>query len=91
MSGTLETQLAASRAARDLAKFDFDARLAQVKTDLEARGIGGRIADRVVADATDLAFEAVDIADENRGIVAGTIVAVGLWVFREPIFAWFRD
>ena len=81
----LARQLQSDRAVRDSAKAELDARLAQVREDLNARGIGGRIADRIVADATDMALEAADVAQAHKGIIAGTIVALILWVFRHPI------
>ena len=80
-------QFASDRIARDHAKVALDARLAQVREDLAARGLGGRIADRVVADATDVAVEAADLARAHKGLVAGTIVALVLWVFRNPLIA----
>jgi hypothetical protein len=31
--------------------------------------------------------EALDVADQNRGIVAGTIAALAVWFFRSPIIS----
>ncbi len=73
------------RALRDAAKGTFDANVAQVRADLDARGIGGRIADKATDDVKAAALEAVEIADQNRGIVAGTVGALVLWFARKPL------
>lgn len=81
-------QLAEARSARDAARAAFDARLAQVKEDFSARGVGGRIADRLGDDAKAALDEALDVARESKGIIAGTIAALALWFLRNPIIAW---
>jgi len=84
----LAQRVLSERSLRNAARSTFDQRLAQVRQDIEARGIGGRIADKVGGDARDMLDEAVEVADQNRGVVAGTIVALLLWFFRNPIMAW---
>lgn len=86
--GRFAQQLIEDRATRDAARATFDVRLAQIRQDLDARGVGGRIADKLGHDALDAFDEAVEIANQNRGIVAGTIAAVMIWLFRSPIIAW---
>ena len=81
----LARQLESDRATRDSAKAELESRLTQVREDLHARGIGGRVADRIVADATDMALEAADVAQAYKGVIAGTIAALILWFFRHPI------
>ena len=83
-----ETSLAADRATRNSARSLFDARLAQVKSDDAARGIGGRIKDRVIADAQNAASTSLEIAKAQKGVVAGTAAALALWLARKPILAW---
>ena len=73
------------RALRDAAKGSFDANVAQVKADFAARGIGGRIADKATKEAKAAARLALEVADENRGIVAGTLGALILWFGRNPL------
>ena len=73
------------RALRDAAKGTFDANVARVRADLDARGIGGRIIDKATGDVKAAALEAVEIADQNRGIVAGTVGALVLWFARKPL------
>lgn len=70
-----------AKAARNAAHEIFEAQLTQVREDLAARGIGGRIADR----AGEMAAEAAEVANEHKGVVAGTFAAIALWVFRDPI------
>lgn len=76
------------RAVRNAAREAFDTRLAQVKLDLKARSLGGRVVDKVSKEANEALEEAVEIADQNRGVVAGTIAALALWFLRNPILAW---
>ena len=83
----LTRQVLADRAIRDAARAAFDGRLAQVKTDLAARSIGGRVADKAVDEALAVLDEAKAVADGNRAIVAGTIAALVLWFLRNPILA----
>jgi hypothetical protein len=80
-------ELAAARSAREASRAVFDANLARVKADLEARGLGGRIADRVGESAAGALDETLDIIDSNRSVVAGTIAALRMWFLRSPIIA----
>lgn len=84
----LAQQVHETRRARDATRAIFDARLAQVRQDLDARGIGGRIADRLGDEARDLFHDALEVADESKGVIAGTVGALGLWALRKPIIAW---
>jgi hypothetical protein len=70
-----------AKAARDLARRAYEDHLSQVREDLAARGIGGRIADRAGAALND----AADIANDNKGVVAGTLAALVVWLLRGPI------
>lgn len=83
----LERRLADNRAARNAARAAHDANLAQVKADLAARSIGGRIADKARDDALDLASETVAVARESKGIIAGAIGALTLWFLRDQVAA----
>jgi hypothetical protein len=77
-----------ARDARNAAREAFDARLRQVRRDLQARGVGGRIADKIGEEARDALDEAIDVASESKGVIAGTIAALALWFLRHPIIAW---
>lgn len=73
------------REVRNAAKGTFDANLAQVRADLDARGVGGRIADTATGGVKQAAAQALEVADQNRGIVAGTLAALVLWFARKPL------
>lgn len=80
--------LSQARVARDAAKTAFNTRLEQVKADLAVRSIGGRVADKLGEEAVDVLDYTVDVARDSKGIIAGTLVAIVLWLFRNPIIAW---
>lgn len=70
-----------AKITRNAAQEAFQLQLIQVREDLEARGIGGRIADR----AGEAVADAAEVANENKGVIAGTLVALALWFLRGPI------
>lgn len=80
-------QFRADRDNRHAARGVFDAGVAQVKDDLAARGIGGRIADKAQDEALSALDEAVAVAKDSKGIIAGTIAALALWTFRAPLLS----
>lgn len=82
-----EERLMQDRANRNAARSLVDAELAQIKADLAARGIGGRIADQASSEVKQAANTALAVAKESKGIIAGTVAALGLWFFRKPIAA----
>lgn len=85
--GKLAEQVRAEKTRRDEARRRFETRLANVKNDLEAKGIGSRIAGKLGEDAKEALDQAIEIADENRGVVAGTVAALMVWFMRNPIIA----
>lgn len=82
-----ERQFLADRETRQAARSVFDARLAQVRADLAARSVGGRIADKAKGDAAAVAQEALAVVKDSKGIVAATVGALALWFLRGPIIA----
>jgi len=70
-----------AKIARNAAHDAFQQQLAQIRADLAARGIGGRIADR----AGEAMVDAAEVANENKGIIAGTFAALVVWFLRGPI------
>ncbi|MCB2075993.1 MAG: hypothetical protein H6917_09275 [Novosphingobium sp.] len=88
--GRLANQVRADRAIRDAARGAFETRMSQVRQDLEARGIAGRVADRLGAEARDAMNVAMEVAEQNKGVVAGTVAALALWFLRNPIIAWLE-
>ncbi len=80
-----------ARAARDSARAAFDSRLDQVKDDLAARSVGGRIADKLGEEVKAALDQALDVAKESKGIIAGTVAALALWSLRNPIISWAAE
>ncbi len=79
--------LSADRANRDAAHRVFSARLERIKADIAARGIGSRVAGTVVGEVSGAVDMGLDVARERKGLIAGTIGALLLWVFRHPLIA----
>lgn len=84
MSG-LADELAQDRALRDAALAVFQADLAFIREDMKARSVGGRIADRFGDSAKDMLDDAIDYAEENRGMIAAAVAAIVLWFARAPL------
>lgn len=81
----LEARLAMHRAERDAALRRFKDDLAIVRGDLDARGVGTRVADRVGDAALDTLDDAVDYAQDHRGQLAAGAAALVLFLFRGPL------
>jgi hypothetical protein len=81
------TSLAADRINRDAARRVFSERLERIKADIEARGIGSRVAGTMVEEVSGAVDMGLDVARERKGLIAGTIGALLLWVFRQPLIA----
>ncbi len=80
-----EARFVEDRANRRAARAVVEAEVAQVKADLAARGIGGRIADTATRQVRAVAGDAVEIARDSKGVIAGTIGALALWFWRKPL------
>ena len=80
-----DRRLAKDRLQRRAARQSFDADLAQVKADLSARGIGGRIKDSAIQKADEAVLHGIAVANENKPIVAGTIALLLVWLVRNPL------
>ena len=85
-----ETRLAADRANRNAARKLVDGHIEQVKADLAARSVGGRVVAKVKGDALDLADQALAVAKDSKGIIAGAIGALALWTFRDRVIGLFK-
>ncbi|MFM5918508.1 MAG: hypothetical protein ACKOOL_13385 [Novosphingobium sp.] len=80
-----EQRLLADRANRKAARALVDGDVAQVKADLSARGIGGRIKDKALREVQDAAATGIEVARENKPVIAGTIGLLLVWFMREPL------
>lgn len=85
-----DPDLDALRSRRNAARSAVDAGVNQVKADLAARSVPGRMADKARDDAFDLADQAIDVARESKGIIAGALAALAVWAFRDPLSALVR-
>ena len=82
-----EQRLADDRAVRNAARAVHQANVARVKADLGARSVPARVSAKAKHDALELAEEALDVARESKGIIAGGIGALLLWAFRGQVSA----
>lgn len=80
-----ERRLLDDRATRNAARAVFDGGLDQIREDLAARSIGGRIADQATGEVKAALAEGLAVAKESKGIVAGTVLALLAWFFRGPL------
>ncbi len=79
------------RTVRDAALELVKADIAHVRQDISAQGVGSRLADRFSEGAVDVFEEAVEVADDNRGVFATLVAAVFIWFARNPIMSLFDD
>lgn len=76
---------------RDAAMAVVQADISHIKTDYQARNLVARFATRMSEGATDVFEEAVDVAQDNKGVLATLIAAVMLWFARNPILSLLDD
>ena len=89
MSEALERQLREDRALRNAARALFEADLANIKASLTGRSISSRIVDRIGEGAAEVLDEAIEVADNHKGVIATLIAAIVLWFARQPIIELF--
>jgi hypothetical protein len=81
-----ERNLTADRATRNAARGAFDSHLARLRGEVEAKGgIVGKVKDEAGKQLLDAGKQGLAIAGESKGIIAGTVAALGLWFFRKPL------
>ena len=86
----LERQLREDKALRDAALALVRADLAHLRGDFGAKSIGARFVDRMTEGAVDVFEEAVEVADDHKGVLATLLAAVVLWFARNPILSLFE-
>ncbi len=89
-----ESSLAKDRTTRNAARGVFDAHLARLKGDVDAHGgITGKVKDEAGQRLLDAGKQGLEIARESKGVVAGTVAALALWLLRKPLIdaakGWF--
>ncbi|MEY2942075.1 MAG: hypothetical protein RLY97_89 [Pseudomonadota bacterium] len=81
----MSAELAKLRQQRDQARADFTGRLDRARHDLT----GDAVKDRILADLQHtgirLANETIEIANDSRGIIAGTLTVLAVYLARKPI------
>ena len=80
-----EIQLGEFRAMREEAWRIVKADLDRLRGDLADRGIGERIKDKIGEEAHEAWDYTVDVAAQNKGVVAATVAALIAWLLRGPI------
>ncbi len=81
----LSSQFKEDRALRDAAKSVLMADIEHVQASLSGKGMATRVAGRIGDGAKD-AIEAAKLhAGDNRGILAGVIAVLAMWLARGPI------
>jgi len=83
----LPEDLRAHRTLRDAAWKLVQEDVDFLRADLKRRGIGRRMADRARLAIRDTASGASLMAHENKGLLAGMLAALGLWLMRKPLLA----
>jgi len=78
-------RLSADRDVRDEARALLTERFNRLKTGLEERGLGQRMADEAAVRARAVATEAIEVANDSRGVVIGTLAVLAAWLLRKPI------
>ena len=82
-----ERKMIEDRALRDAALALVKADVAHLRADLTTKGIGERLLDRVADGANEVLEEAVDVAENNRGVLITLVAAIVLWLSRNPLIA----
>ncbi len=79
--------LAEQRAARNRARAEFSRRLAVAKADLAPAALKRRVIAEAQQTTLSVAQQAIEIANDSRGVVAATVAALLLWLARKPVMA----
>lgn len=80
-----EQRLREDRELRDAARANLMADIEHLRTSFSAKGLAGRVGNRIGDGAADVYEIAKDRADDNRGLIAVLIGAIALWLGRGPI------
>ena len=80
-----ERRLIGDRQHRQAARQLVETGVEQVKADLAARGISGRIKETVTKEADEAVATGLAVARENKAVVAGTFSVLLVWCLRGPL------
>lgn len=82
-----DPRLANCRAARNRARTEFKRQLGLAKVDLAPTMLKRRVIAEAQRSALSVTYQAIDIANDSRGVAAATGAALVMWLARKPIFA----
>jgi len=83
----MENQLREDRETRDAALAVFEERAARLKRALGERSIPERLTDEARGRAVAVAADGAAVAQENKWVIAGTLLAILAWLARRPLIA----
>lgn len=76
------------RALRDAARDVLMADIEHAKAAFSGKALAGRVTGRIGDGAKDALDVAKGHAGEHRGLIAGLIALIMLWLAREPVSQW---
>ncbi|NBC36329.1 hypothetical protein GTZ99_07130 [Novosphingobium sp. FSY-8] len=86
-----DMELEALRAARDSARGRLAAQVDGLRDLARPGALTQRIRDEVEDRSRDALYQAMEIASDQRGILAGTLTALALWAVRKRLLAKAGD
>lgn len=84
-------RLAEDKALRDAARELVSCKIARIKSALSERSIPARAMDRAAEGALDVLEQAAEAASRHKGVIAGMVSVLALWLARHPLFALLDD
>ncbi|MGB7408337.1 MAG: hypothetical protein WA908_07510 [Pontixanthobacter sp.] len=91
MQRNLAIDLIEDRALRDAAKSLVKIDIEHVKADFKGQSLKSRFSARISEGANEVLDEAVEVAENNKGVVAALVAALVLWFARNPILSLFDE
>ena len=84
-----EEALARQRALREQARAGFANRVERLRDQLSPEALAARVLDDITYKTRGVVGQAIEIASDNRGVLIGTLSALGaalaVWAARKPI------
>lgn len=84
-----QARMTADRYVRDSARTLVEADLQHLRGGLGQKSLGARAVDRVKLGAIETYEDALDVAAENKGVIAAVAAVIAVWLARHPILALF--
>ncbi len=77
--------LARLRGARDAARATLNGRITALKGELQPGALAGRIKQDLNVKARAASAQAIEVANDSRGVLIGTAAVLLLWLARKPL------